>query len=139
MPRIHGGSKADMKMFDEAYVEHNRGVKNEHGEFDAANDELCRIVHAVLKANFPGHPWAVEAACENGIVKICLQGFMQWQHVIHITSMKGDPKLRPVVKAGGELLERLNMPRTGFAVGDWQKALRVHPAHFKRHAAPPTG
>lgn len=132
-------STADARLYNGRNETHQRTGRNPNGEYDLANSALMHHVMGVLEKNFPGNPWSVEAEVEQGVCKIGLQGFDQWKHVIHIKSLKGDPKLTPVVTAAGELLERLNMPRGGFTLGDWRSALNKHPSYFNRHSKPPEG
>lgn len=132
-------SMADIRLHNGRAENHTRTLRNPNGEWDIINSTLGHHVIDVLDRNFPGHPWSVEAEVEQGVCKIGIKGFEQWQHVIHVKSLKGDPKLTPVVRAGGELLERLGMPRTGFSIADWRSALQKYPIHFNRHSKPPTG
>ena len=132
-------SSADHRLFVPDHrnliVEH--GLFNQQGSFDAANKRLCHAVGLKLTQTYPGHPFGVVAEVEHGIVKICLQGFTQWPYVLKIDTLKSDPALKSVVKAGGELLERLRMPRTGFSMADWQIANRRLPHHFNRNKRAP--
>lgn len=118
-------------------VQTEHGLFNPHGDFDAANERLCRVIGEKLAQHYPGHPWAVFAEIEHGIAKIALQGFTQWPYVIKISTLKADPGLRIVVKAGGELLERLKMPRGGFSLADWKSATTIRPWHFNRNKKAP--
>jgi hypothetical protein len=114
-----------------------RGLFNGQGQFDAANEAMCHLIGRKLGEVYPGHPWGVVSEIEHGIVKICLQGFTQWPVVIKISTLKGDPSLRSVVKYAGELLERLNLPRKGFSLADWKGAMELRPYHFNRNAKAP--
>lgn len=125
-------------QFEGQKIQAERGLFNPHGDLDAANAELCRKIGRKLGEVYPGHPWGVVAEIEHGIVKICLQGFTQWPSIIHISTLKNDPGLRSVVKYGGELLERLGMPRKGFSLADWRHANAVRPWAFNRNKKAPT-
>lgn len=114
-----------------------RGLFDPYGDFDAANDALCKLVGRKLADTYPGHPWGVIAEIEHGIVKIALQGFTQWPVLIKVSTLKGDPSLRAVVKYAGELLERLQLPRKGFNLADWKAANTRLPWHFNRNARAP--
>jgi hypothetical protein len=129
---------ADSRLFrfNEA-PSHEWGLFNASGRFDAANEAMCKRVGNKLAQTYPGHPFGVIAEVEHGIVKVCLQGFTQWPYVIKVDTLKGDPSLRSVVKAGGELLERLKMPRKGFSFADWRAANAAMPYHFNRNRKAP--
>ena len=132
-------SNADSRLFTahKAPLLHERGLFNLEGQFDAANEAMCKLIGEKLAAVYPGHPWGVMSEIEHGIVKIALQGFTQWPVVIKVSTLKGDPSLRAVVKYAGELLERLNMPRKGFNLADWKTANTLRPWHFHRNSKAP--
>lgn len=132
-------SRLDSRLLtlSDAPLIQERGLFNAHGQADAANEALCKLIGRKLSEVYPGHPWGVMAEVEHGIVKIALQGFTQWPVVIKISTLKGDPSLKSVVKYAGELLERLKMPRKGFSMADWQIASRAMPHHFFRNAKAP--
>jgi hypothetical protein len=130
-------SHADRRLFQPGAVSHNHGLHDPDGELDAANAAMCKLIGEKLAKHYPGHPWAVASEIEHGIVKIALQGFMQWSYIVHVKTLKGDPSLRAIVRAGGEILERLRMPRTGFDLGDYVKATTAMPHHFFRNKKAP--
>ena len=107
------------------------------GRLRAANESLAGAVFAKLISHYDNPFWNVEAAHEHGIVKIWLQGFAQWPYIVHIATLKSDPKMKCVVKAGGELLERFRIPRSSFSVADYVRATRAMPhAYFRNKRAP---
>lgn len=130
---------ADSRLFgfEGRKIETERGLFNPHGDFDAANAEMCRRIGRKLMETYPGHPWGVSSEIEHGIVKVMLQGFPQWPMVIHVETLKSDPGLRSVVKWAGEILERLGMPRKGFSSADWRRANTIKPWHFNRNSKAP--
>lgn len=131
-------SNADSRLFSFADAPvHEHGLFNARGDYDAANDAMCRLVGNKLAQTYPGHPFGVISEIEHGIVKVALQGFIQWPYIIKVNTLKGDPSLRSVVRAGGELLERLKMPRKGFSMADWQTANAVRPWVFNRNKRAP--
>lgn len=131
-------SYADRKLFTGRSSLTEHGLFNDDGRFDGVNAALCKAIGEALSRFYPGHPWAVSAEVEHGIVKFSLAGFQQWAHVIHVATLKSDPGLSTVKKAAGEMLERFNMPRKGFSSADWFLANQRMPMHFNRNAAPPT-
>ena len=132
-------SYADRRLFkfEGQKIQTEHGLFNDQGELDDANDAMCRLIAHKLNTVYEGHPWNVCSEIEHGIIKFNLQGFQQWPMVVHINTIKGDPSLRSIVKYGGELLERLGMPRKGFDLGDWRRAMALKPWHFNRNARAP--
>lgn len=133
---IIGGRNSDHRIFQESQESHTHGLFNGQGQFNAANSRLQRTIGGFLARKYPGHPWAVASEIEHGIVKIAIQGFQQWPYVIKADDLKSDPHLHIVMRGAGELLERLNMPRTGFSLADWKGAMTRLPHHFFRNANP---
>lgn len=128
----------DSKLFTmNGQIEHTHGLFNEHGYFDEANATLTRMVGERLMQAYPGHPWGVCSEIEHGVIKISLQGFNQWCHVIKVERLKGDPAMKVVLKAAGEMLERFKMPRKGFDMASWMAANKKYPSHFNRFTKPP--
>ncbi len=117
--------------------EYESHVLDEHGDLKAANDSLCQDVGRALAKFYPGHPWYVLAEIESGIVRVAIQGFLQWPYIIHVKTLKSDPHMKIVREAGGHLLERLRMPRKGFSIADWQMANQRHNHLFNRNKAAP--
>lgn len=117
--------------------EFESNVLDEHGSLKGANDSLCQDVGTALSKFYPGHPWWVQSEIENGIVRIAIQGFLQWPYILHVKTLKGDPGRLSVMEAGGHLLERLRMPRKGFSIADWQAANVRHNYLFNRNARAP--
>lgn len=73
----------------------------------------------LLLAHYPGYPWCVRCSSRQGIltVRLLIVGYEQFtslfQFVMHLKDVHGDPNLRCVVRAGGELLERWGLARRG--------------------------
>lgn len=129
---------SDNRIFTlDAPILTDRGLFNVHGDFDGANEAMCKLIGRKLAETYPGYPWGVISEIEHGIIKIALGGFTQWPITIRVNSLKGDPSLKLVTKYAGELLERLRLPRKGFAMADWQGALNRLPHHFYRNSKAP--
>ena len=129
---------ADSRMFQfNGQSRHTHGLMNAEGQYDDANDEMQKHIGTALARFYPGHPWAVMSEIEHGIVKIAIQGFVQWPFILHVATLKSDPGLKSVLRAGGELLERLKMPRHGFSVADWRSAMTAFPSQFHRNRKAP--
>lgn len=90
----------------------------------AADLALTARVAAVLETHYSGHPWRVMVDHKQGVVLISLPLVMpkNRHYVLHIEALKTDPALRAVMRAGGELLERYNVPRSGFSLTPFLEA-----------------
>lgn len=99
-----------------------------YGEDEVAELEYCEHAFRELERHYPGHRWEVEAILDAGVVNIKLpylaasQNVQKWGFRLHIASLKSHDGMRKVRNAGGELLERYGLPRTGFRDGDHLKA-----------------
>ncbi len=76
---------------------------------------IAKRVGEHLEIHYPGHPWRVECPVGQGIVRIQLPIFMRryWM-VIKLHELDTDPGLRSITRAGGEILERYQLPRASF-------------------------
>lgn len=77
----------------------------------AWDDMVCRAIGRVLHSHYRGHDWNVWVSRASGIAKIHLSALMSPQYPFVIRLHEG---LSPedVIRAGGELLERFNIPRS---------------------------
>ena len=103
---------------------------------DAADLALTMRIAETLERHYPGHPWMVQVSHDSGCAFIKLPIVMKSmeRYVLHIDKLNMDPALRAVVRAGGELLERYNMPRTGFSLDPFLSAREAGP--YGRRPAP---
>lgn len=93
-----------------------------------ADMSLARKVGDMLNLHYPGHAWFVEAAHAQGVVMINIPALMgQKRYVVKIHTLKSDPGMRSIVEAGGHILERYNIPRSGFNLDAFMTALRQQP------------
>lgn len=63
-----------------------------------------------LHKSFPGHLWAVTCDGKTGIATVrnmMLSG--NWGFVLHLKELFGDPGMKCVIRAGGEILERYRL------------------------------
>lgn len=75
-------------------------------------NKVCAAVGRKLEELYPGWLWLVECTWRNGVVtvkNISLHG--DYGFVIHLEELMHDPDLKLVSVAGGELLERCDLPR----------------------------
>jgi hypothetical protein len=79
---------------------------------DQANFTIAKEVAETLDKHYSGHAWMVTAEVEQGIVKVWngkLSG--TWGFIVNMADLANDPKMKIVIKAGGEILERYNLSR----------------------------
>lgn len=92
--------------------------------YKVADLTLTYQIAETLERHYPAHPWQVAVSHAQGVAMIKLPILMSatQQYVLHISSLKSDPGLKSVVRAGGELLERHNIPRAGFTLTPFLEA-----------------
>lgn len=99
-----------------------------YGPTDVADIALCKFCYELLEQHYPGHRWFIGADSSAGIVTIDLPyekpiGLANYGWLLHISSIKQhDEAKRKVLHAGGELLERFNLPRTHSADDSFLRA-----------------
>lgn len=69
-----------------------------------------RILEKLVK-EFPGYDWHVEVNFQGEICTVRTEFGGQWGYLLHLDQVIHDPDLKLVRWAGGELLERYNLPR----------------------------
>lgn len=105
----------------------------------AARDlALTKRIAQVLERHYPSHPWMVEVSHAQGVAFISLPIIMRrnQRFVLHTDRLASDPTLRSVVRAGGELLERHNVPRSGFRLDHFLHARAANPMNRPRIILP---
>jgi hypothetical protein len=96
------------------------GSLDPHRGFDQF---VASRISEILNHHFPGYPWKVVSNAQQGVVYFSIPALMgdtlhwliklqQWDNL--------NPKL--VIDGGGELLERMNLPRRGFEVMSFVEA-----------------
>lgn len=109
------------------------GIEND--PFAAVDLAMTKKCADVLERNYPGHPWMIEASHKQGVVFISIPIFTgRNKYVVHISVLKSDPGLRHIVRAGGEILERFNIPRQSFSVDQYVGALNAMPLNLRGRA-----
>lgn len=73
---------------------------------------LCKAIGRILYSHYPGHPWSVEVMADQGIAKITIPPLLgvNWGYILHLDKLTASPK--PIIEAGGHILERFNIPRS---------------------------
>lgn len=107
------------------------GAPDDHDPHIAADTALARKVGETLQRHYADHPWLVEVDHAQGVVMISLPIIMprNRKYVLHTSSLAADPGLRAVIRAGGEILERYNVPRSGFSLDRFLEAREANPAN----------
>jgi len=97
----------------------------------AADLAIVKKLAAKLEQHYPCHPWLVEADSAQGVAFISLPIIMKrnQRYCLHLSTIAMDPGLRCVVRAGGEILERYNVPRAGFQIDHFLAARAANPAN----------
>lgn len=102
---------------------------------------LCHTINGCLQMHYPGHMWNIEVAYNNhpkangGTVAIRLP-FSNVPALLFIGDLWGDVSLKQVVRAGGHLLERFNLGRSGFDMSDFFTAIKKDPLGYRRNTIP---
>lgn len=101
---------------------------------EAWNVECCNKIYEILFAAYPGHPWVIQADYAQGIAKVQLEGFTTWWFVINFRDTPTyNAFVHMVKRAGGEFLERYQIPRTGFTLDNWVRAHDAFETHVNRN------
>lgn len=89
---------------------------------------MTKQIAEKLEQHYPGYPWFVQVSSHQGIAQIKIPILMgDHAYVIHLTDLASDPGLGCVLEAGGQILERFEMPRAGFSEAEFiaAKAARL--------------
>lgn len=87
-----------------------------------------KIAHQIgetLNEHYPGHAWCVEVQLLQGVASIRnlnLSG--EWGFMLHLDKLLQDPTPKPIINAGGELLERYNISRGEFNDNEFEHRQR---------------
>ena len=82
-----------------------------------ADEDVCRAVGEDLQSKYPGYPWMVGCNHEAGTVVIDLPEpwkpikYRNYGILLHLSTVLGPGGQKVVHHSGGELLERMNLPR----------------------------
>jgi hypothetical protein len=85
-----------------------------------ADMNLVADCHDVLKRNFPGYTWVIGLNDDEsgGVMSIMnldineqILGCPNWGYILKLSTVYGDPELKCVMRAGGELLESAGISR----------------------------
>lgn len=113
----HDGLKAE---FTQAYVPPLDGTQD---DFDAFDLRIAKGVCMILSKLYFGYDWMVEAESRQGIVTFGIQELMgpTLRYVIKL-GQYGDLTPEFIARCGGELLERMNLPRSQMDMASYMAA-----------------
>lgn len=98
--------------------------------FAHADMALSKNISETLMAHYPDHFWFVRVDCAQGVAFIRIPILMgaTLNYILPLALLAGDPSNRCVMRAGGEILERYRIPRSGLEKGlpDFHAAQRKH-------------
>lgn len=86
------------------------GLFSRDSEKNASADvATAKRIGELLNHHYCGHPWFVSVDSHQGIAYICIPVLMrEWRYIIPLTKLTD----KAVIEAGGQILERYNMPRS---------------------------
>lgn len=119
--------------FHEKRVRYDRPGDGSHDPHAASDLAITKRIAAVLETHYPSHPWMVRVDGAQGIAMISLPIIMKRNQsfVLHLDRLAVDPGMKSVIRAGGEILERYNVPRSGFRLDHFLHARAANPANRK--------
>jgi len=102
---------------------------------DPIDVQLAKTIGDTLENHYPGWGWMVHVDSEGGVINI-INSVMnaslqkQYGYVLKFATLNGTHEhiVKQAVRAGGELLERMNLPRSRWR---GQEPDRVEGAEFK--------
>lgn len=120
-------------LADRSHGQHNielqaryerRGLLPEEEDKRAKWDLMvAKAITRVLLAHYRGHFWVVESDSAQGIAWISIPVLLgQYKYVFHLSE---DITPDMIVRAGGEILERFNLPRSGLDVASFIAARKM--------------
>jgi hypothetical protein len=98
---------------------------------ERADMTIAKTVAEKLYKHYPGHQWLVSASVTQGIVQIFnAQLSMKESYNINMIDLERDPKLKIVMRAGGEILERWALKRSKLTM-DIREIINHRPTDFR--------
>jgi hypothetical protein len=102
------------------YVPPVDGTIDPHRQFDLF---VARRINEILTHHYPGYPWKVVSNAQQGVVYFNIPALMgETLHWLIKLGQWDDLSPKLVIQGGGELLERMNLPRRGFEVMSFVEA-----------------
>lgn len=98
------------------------GSLDPHRKFDLF---VARRINEILSHHYPGYPWKVISNAQQGVVYFNIPVLMgDTLHWLIKLGQWDDLSPKLVIHGGGELLERMRLPRRGFEVMSFLEAKR---------------
>lgn len=105
--------------------------------FHDQNMALAKRMWSVLQFHYPGHWWLTGANHRQGIATVKFPMFTSYSMMIKLSTLKTDPGMKSVIRAGGEFLERYRLPRSGIDFTHMVHALNYHIPELSYEWRPP--
>lgn len=91
-------------------------VTQSESEFSAQDAAVCKTVFAILQRAYPDHPWSIAVDHRAGTIIIDLmyykpRKYHNFAYRLFLSTLLQANNEKRIVQAGGELLERFNIPR----------------------------
>jgi hypothetical protein len=116
---------AQVEVLDRSFGKENTLVFTTHEKpLDGSNDpdaawdtKAAAMIGEVLHSHYRGHDWMAFVERKQGVARIWINGLMSqnYPYVVKLDTFAEGPDA--VIRAGGELLERFNIPRSGVDFG----------------------
>lgn len=110
---------------------------NTSSRYKEANARIARLAWTILQDHYPGHAWLTRASVKQGIVEVKLHAFTDWSQVVKLTDFFSDPSGKLTMRAGGDLLERFGLGRSGLELGHMLEAMKKFRPDYTRRLRPP--
>lgn len=96
------------------------GEKDPYAEWDLM---VAKAITRVLLSHYRGHFWVVEANRKQGVAWISIPILLgEWKYVFHL---REDITPAMIIRAGGLILERFNIPRSSLDVASFIAAKKM--------------
>lgn len=84
---------------------------------------VAKAITRVLLSHYRGHFWVVECDSAQGIAWISIPVLLgDWKYIFHLSE---DITPGMIIRAGGEILERFNMPRSNLDIASFIAAKKM--------------
>lgn len=111
------------------------GDPSEHDPHAQWNLMVSKAIFRVLLSAYPGHFWEVVVDREKGIATITIPLLLgNWKYLFKLSE---DIQPADIIRAGGEILERFNIPRSPLNIADFINAKKL--AVSRASQIPPGG
>jgi hypothetical protein len=119
---VRGPRRQDLRV--KVYGE--RSFHDPWGDYVDQNRRIVKATFEILRLHYPGHPWSIESFAEqrpHGFVRISIPPLLglNWGYTLPLDhDFYASP--RPVIRAGGEILERFKIPRSSIDLAAYMSA-----------------